>query len=82
MPGHDGYEFIAWVRELDKAEGRLTPAAAFTAYARPGDRERALQAGYQMHLVKPLAPPALVKAVVDLLQTSLGDTVGSESHRG
>jgi PAS domain S-box-containing protein len=81
MPGHDGYEFIRWVRELDNAEGRRTPAAAFTAYARPGDRERALRAGYQLHLVKPLSPNALVDAVAGLLQEAIGDTVGDESHR-
>jgi CheY-like chemotaxis protein len=78
MPAHDGYEFIGWIRALDRAEGRLTAAAAFTAYARPGDRERALAAGYQRHLVKPLSPTALVAATVELLQASMGDTVETD----
>jgi len=75
MPVHDGYEFIRWVRDADHREGRRTPAAALTAYARPNERQQALDAGYQMHLVKPLPPKALVDAVVELLQTSMGDTV-------
>jgi PAS domain S-box-containing protein len=76
MPGHDGFELIGWIRDLDAIEGRRTPAAAFTAFARPDDRERVLRSGFQMHLVKPLAPVELVQAVVQLLQTSMGDTAG------
>ena len=75
MPVHDGYEFMRWVRDVEHREGRRTPAAAFTAYARPNERQQALDAGYQMHLVKPLTPKALVDAVVELLQASMGDTV-------
>jgi len=75
MPVHDGYEFMRWVRDVEHREGRRTPAAAFTAYARPNERQQALDAGYHMHLVKPLSPKALVDAVVELLQASMGDTV-------
>jgi hypothetical protein len=75
MPEHDGYEFIAWVRELEHKEGRLTPAAALTAYARTEDRRQALAAGYQAHFVKPMDPGTLLEAVVDLLQDNTGDTV-------
>jgi CheY-like chemotaxis protein len=74
MPEHDGYEFIRWVRELERSAGRHTPAAAFTAYARAGDRARALDSGYEAHLVKPIGPAALVDAVVSLVQNELGDT--------
>jgi PAS domain S-box-containing protein len=77
MPVHDGYEFIRWVREAEKAAGRHTPAAAFTAYASAQDRQRAIEAGYQAHLVKPLAPVELVQAVVALLRQEIGDTVGA-----
>ncbi|MFL6698410.1 MAG: PAS domain S-box protein [Vitreoscilla sp.] len=72
MPEHDGYEFIGWLRELEAREGRRTPAAAFTAYARSEDRQRAMEAGYQMHLIKPLDPHALVEATVSLLQRQAG----------
>ena len=46
--------------------GREIPAAALTAYARMEDRERALAAGYQMHIVKPVDPRELTRAVASL----------------
>lgn len=70
MPDHDGYEFLRWVRSLSVEEGGRTPAAAFTAYARAQDRDRALKAGYEMHLVKPVEPGALVAAVESLARQS------------
>lgn len=66
MPGEDGYELIRRVRALPAAAGGCTPAAALTAYASSEDRERALRAGYQLHLAKPVAPQALVAAVMQL----------------
>ncbi len=66
MPVHDGYDLMRWVRGLQPAEGGRTVAAALTAFAGPEDRRRALAAGYQMHLVKPLEPEALVAAVASL----------------
>jgi CheY-like chemotaxis protein len=66
MPVHDGYDFMRWVRSLAPQEGGLTPAAAFTAFARPEDRARALAAGFQTHLVKPVEPTALVAEVARL----------------
>ncbi len=68
MPGADGYDFIRSLRQLAPHEGGQTPAAAFTAFARAEDRQRALGAGYQMHLVKPVEPTALVAAVRALLR--------------
>ncbi|UUX94410.1 PAS domain S-box protein [Aquabacterium sp. J223] len=82
MPVHDGYAFIRWMRQAEAAQGRHTPAAAFTAFARPEDRQRAIEAGYQHHLVKPLAPSALVDAVVALLQRESGDTAGDPGTAG
>ena len=67
MPGHDGYQFIQWVRSLDPHEGGTAPAAAFTAFARPEDRDRALEAGFQIHLVKPVKPTKLIATVAQLL---------------
>ena len=54
MPVEDGYEFLAKLRQLSDAEGGDTPAVALTAFARPEDRRRALTAGFQMHLPKPV----------------------------
>lgn len=42
------------------------PAAALTAYARTEDRLRALRAGFQLHLAKPVQPPELVTVVASL----------------
>ena len=62
----DGYDLIRAVRELPAAEGGAIPAAAFTAYTRPADHQRSLAAGYQMHLVKPMHPAQLLRAVAGL----------------
>jgi PAS domain S-box-containing protein len=74
MPVNDGFTFLRWVRDADYKDGRLTPAAAFTAFAGTDDRQRALSAGYQAHIAKPVAPADLVESVVDLIQQAIGDT--------
>ena len=56
MPGEDGYALLSRVRALAAEEGGLVPAVALTAYARADDRRRALAAGYQVHLAKPVDP--------------------------
>jgi PAS domain S-box-containing protein len=75
MPGQDGHEFIRRVRELESATGRHTPAAAFTAFARTEDSARSTDAGFDVHLVKPMSPAELVQATADVLRRGLGDTV-------
>jgi signal transduction histidine kinase/ActR/RegA family two-component response regulator len=62
MPRQDGYELIRRVRSLDNPQ-RLTPAIALTAYVRPTDRIKAIEAGYQMHLAKPVEPTELIAMV-------------------
>jgi signal transduction histidine kinase/CheY-like chemotaxis protein len=69
MPGEDGYSLIAKVRAQETTEGRI-PAIALTAYTRTPDRVRALAAGFQMHMGKPVEPTELVAAVKSLLSTS------------
>jgi signal transduction histidine kinase/ActR/RegA family two-component response regulator len=66
MPDEDGLDFIREIRRLDERRGQLTPAAALTALARTDDRRRALNAGYQMHVAKPIDPSELVSAVDEL----------------
>jgi PAS domain S-box-containing protein len=68
MPHEDGYAFIRRIRALPEAAGGRTPAAALTAYAGAHDRARALQAGFQMHLAKPIDPSELVIMVAGLTQ--------------
>lgn len=72
MGGEDGYSLIAKVRALPPEEGGLTPAAALTAYARMEDRTRALRAGFQMHVPKPVEPMELVAVVANLAKRALG----------
>jgi signal transduction histidine kinase len=62
MPNRDGYAFMRGVRRL----GLTTPALALTAFARDEDRASSIQAGYQMHLRKPVDPAELIAAVASL----------------
>lgn len=66
MPREDGYELMRKVRSLPKAGGGDVPAVALTAYARADDRLRALRAGYQMHVAKPIELAELVAIVASL----------------
>ena len=66
MPGQDGYELIREIRSMASARLSAIPAAAVTAHARDDERERALAAGFQMHLAKPVQPVALARAVATL----------------
>ena len=63
MPDMDGYEFMQRVRRLAQDQARSIPAIAITAYARPEDRQRALLAGYQIHLSKPIEAQELIAAI-------------------
>lgn len=66
MPGEDGYALIHQVRALTPDAGGQIPAVALTAYARTEDQERALSAGFQWHIPKPVEPSELVKVVATL----------------
>ena len=66
MPFVDGYELMRKVRAREPERGGLIPALALTAYARPEDARRALEAGYQAHVPKPADPDELATAVANL----------------
>jgi len=66
MPEKDGYEFIRAVRKLPSDRGGRTPAVALTAFARSEDRTRAMMAGYQVHLSKPVEAQELIATVASL----------------
>ena len=66
MPGEDGYTLVRKLRALQAPRASTIPAAALTAFARDEDRQEALQAGFQMHLTKPIDAGALVAAVATL----------------
>jgi CheY-like chemotaxis protein len=66
MPGGNGYELIKKIRALGPEQGGRVPAVALTAYAGPKDRRRALLAGFQVHLAKPIEPDELLAVVASL----------------
>ena len=73
MPGMDGYALIEQVRALDPDFGGQTPAIAVTGYASPLDRLRALQAGYQNHVAKPVEAEELAIVISSLTGRSAQD---------
>jgi len=68
MPEVDGFELLSWVRGLGRDRGGLTPAIALTAFARSEDRLRALEAGFNSHISKPVEPSELIAAVASLVR--------------
>ena len=70
MPGEDGYDLIRKVRALPLDQGGRIAAVALTAYARPEDRLRALRAGYQMHVPKPVEVAELVAIIARVAERS------------
>ncbi|MGB7921901.1 MAG: PAS domain S-box protein [Pyrinomonadaceae bacterium] len=68
MPGEDGYDLIRRVRELPESQGGSLPAVALTAYAGKENRRQALEAGFQIHLSKPVDPGELASAIASLVR--------------
>jgi CheY-like chemotaxis protein len=68
MPGKDGYSLLERLRDGERAEGlaRL-PAVALTAYATADDAKRALAAGYDLHVAKPVDALTLAHTIVELV---------------
>ena len=66
MPERDGFDLIRTIRRLPASEGGKTPAVALTAYARSDDRTRAILAGFDMHIAKPVEPSELCAVVARL----------------
>jgi CheY-like chemotaxis protein len=66
MPESDGYELIRQIRAVSHEEGGSVPAAALTAYATSDDRLKALTAGFQIHVAKPVEPLELIAVVASL----------------
>ena len=66
MPGQSGYDFIAEVHALPQDQNGSIPAVALSAFARSEDCQRALRAGFDSHLAKPVDPDELVAAVASL----------------
>lgn len=67
MPDRDGFWLLQQVRSLPADQGGNIPAIALTAYAREEDRARAIAAGFQLHIAKPVDPIDLVVAITKLV---------------
>ena len=66
LPNLDGYALMREIRARSSSDAAIVPAIAVTAYAGAMDRQLALDAGYRLHLSKPVGQRALVSAVADL----------------
>jgi CheY-like chemotaxis protein len=68
LPGVDGYELIRQIRQLEAEGMDSIPAVALTAFARSEDRTRALRAGYQAHIAKPVEPAELIATLASFAE--------------
>jgi CheY-like chemotaxis protein len=71
MPDEDGFQFIGRIRRHPDPLVSAIPAAALTAYARSDDRVKALRAGFDIHLAKPIDPAELVTTIAALAKRSV-----------
>jgi CheY-like chemotaxis protein len=67
MPEEDGYSLIRRIRTMPDEAKKNVPAIALTAFARNEDRTKALLAGFNAHLAKPVDPSTLVAMMADVL---------------
>ena len=67
MPGMDGYEATAAIREHEAGLGHHTPIVAMTAYAMEGDRQKCLDAGMDEYVAKPIRREQLKAAILPLV---------------
>ncbi len=75
MPDEDGYSLIGKVRALAEEDGRRIPAVALTAYVRIEDRVRALSAGFNMFVPKPVEPSELITAIANLAEPRANESL-------
>jgi CheY-like chemotaxis protein len=68
MPDEDGYAVLRKVRALPPDKGGDIPAIALTAYGRPEYHKRALEAGFQTYVVKPVKPDELVEVIQGVIK--------------
>ncbi|MCM2282768.1 MAG: ATP-binding protein, partial [Bdellovibrionaceae bacterium] len=83
LPEVDGYELIQRARTMEAARGHeRMPAAALTAYAAEKDAQRALEAGYDVHIPKPVHGQDLIRTVASLTRGHQGPTPGVRVLQG
>lgn len=69
MPGEDGYSLITKIRAMEN--GKTIPTIALTSYVRVEDRTRALSAGFNMFVPKPVEPNELITAIANLVEPTI-----------
>ena len=73
LPTEDGYVLIRKLRALTAEQGGATPAVALSAFAQATDRARALAAGFDTHVAKPIDPDRLLRTLARALSLAVGD---------
>jgi PAS domain S-box-containing protein len=71
MPGMDGYTVLRHIRTLDDEVAKTVPVVALTAFAGADDRLKTRQAGFQVHLDKPIDPPRLIETIQALVKAEV-----------
>jgi len=71
MPGQDGHAFLRKLRSLPPDQGAMVPAVALTAYATDGDAAKAVAAGFDRHVTKPIVPGEIVRVIASLAERRL-----------
>ena len=69
MPGEDGYSLVKQIRALPVSRGGRVPVVALTAYARGEDRTRALRAGFNAHVAKPIEASELLAVIASMVRS-------------
>lgn len=73
MPDEDGFSLIEKLKAFNNQRKHKIPAIALTAHARPAERLKALSAGYQIHLAKPIEPAELLAVVANFADWNNGE---------
>ena len=81
LPEMDGYQLLEQVRQKDASDGGGIPAIALTAFVRSEDRTRALLAGYQSHLAKPIESTELVATVASVAELAMARRIRPSGDR-
>jgi PAS domain S-box-containing protein len=68
MPGMDGYSVLRHIRKLDDEIAKNVPVIALSAFAGAENRVKTQQAGFQVHLDKPIDPPRLIETIQALVK--------------
>ncbi|MEC4816664.1 MAG: ATP-binding protein [Scytonema sp. PMC 1069.18] len=68
MPEIDGYTLLRQIRNMSPEQGGQVPAIALTAYAGEVNEQQALQAGFQLHISKPVEPDVLIEAIIQIVK--------------